>query len=418
MNVLLAARSKWLAVATLTAFWSFGLGEIAHAQTYGVELHNMLMPVSGGMGGASLALPQDVQSTLGGNPATLAGFQGTQFSFGGGWIESTINMTHDGGLLPNIGSFHAKSEAEGSALGNIAVSQDLRAVGLPVTVGFGLLGTSGLGVSYRDVPESNGTSLTLQVLSIAAGAGIQVSDRLQIGADLVLGTATLDGPFTGLTSAVYDYALRGKVGLAYDVGCNTTLGLYYQTRQKFNFDDAVIFDFPLTTNIQDINMDLPSNIGFGIANNSLVDGKLLLALDVVYKQWDNAAFWDAFYVNQWVIQAGAQYELNDKLRLRCGYIFAENPTRTPPGTSPGVVLPPAIAAGIDYIQSQVTLYNRHRFTVGAGMCDVLPGIDMDLFAGFMPEASQDFGALTSTSIESYWIGAGLTWRFGADCGCY
>jgi long-chain fatty acid transport protein len=376
----------------------------------------MLMPVSGGMGGVSIARPLDVQSTLGGNPATLAGFRGTQFSFGGGWVEPTISTSHGGGVLPGIGAFRAKSEAEGTALGNIAITEDLRDVGLPMTIGIGLLGTSGLGVSYRDVPASNGTSLTLQVLAIAAGAGIDVTDRLKIGADLSLGTATLDGPFTGLTSAAYDYALRGKVGLACDIGGDTTLGIFYQTQQKFNFDNAVIFDFPMTTNIQDIDMDLPDNIGFGIANNSLVDGRLLLAVDVLFKQWENAAFWDVFFENQWVFQAGAQYEASSGCRLRCGYVYAENPTRPPPGVNPGVVLPPAVAAGISYVQSQVTLYNRHRFTFGFGMQDVLPGVDMDLFAGFMPRASQSFGTSTSTSIESYWLGTGLTWRFGAASG--
>lgn len=38
----------------------------AHAQTFGIELHNTLMPASAGMAGTSLARPQDLQSAING----------------------------------------------------------------------------------------------------------------------------------------------------------------------------------------------------------------------------------------------------------------------------------------------------------------------------------------------------------------
>lgn len=33
-------------------------------------------------------------------------------------------------------------------------------------------------------------------------------------------------------------------------------------------------------------MQLPQNVGVGIANRSLMDGQLLLAADLLYKNWD------------------------------------------------------------------------------------------------------------------------------------
>ncbi len=50
----------------------------AQAQVFGVELHNNLMPASGGMGGVSIARPQDLTSGINGNPATLTQFHGTK----------------------------------------------------------------------------------------------------------------------------------------------------------------------------------------------------------------------------------------------------------------------------------------------------------------------------------------------------
>ena len=47
--------------------------------------------------------------------------------------------------------------------------------------------------------------------------------------------------------------------------------------------------------------------------------------------------------------------------------------------------------------------------------DVLPGVDLDLFAGGTFQASQTFGRTTAT-VQSYWLGTGITWRFGGG-GC-
>ena len=263
----------------------------ARAQSFGVELHNTLMPASGGMGGASTARPQDLTSAIHANPATLTQYQGTQFLFGGAWAEPTYNVEHDGGVLPGIGAFSAKSSTPGSAGGNIGVSQDFSALGLPATVAVGFISSAGGGTDFRDVPASHGTSSQLVVLEIVNGVGVQVTDRLSAGASISLGTAFYDGLFVGQSAMVPDYALRGNLGFAYDLAPSTTLGFYYQTKQSFTFDDAIrlelapgVFD-PIT---RDIKMSLPDNVVLGIANNSLMDGQLLLAFYVICKHWDNA----------------------------------------------------------------------------------------------------------------------------------
>jgi long-chain fatty acid transport protein len=54
---------------------------------------------------------------------------------------------------------------------------------------------------------------------------------------------------------------------------------------------------------------------------------------------------------------------------------------------------------------------QHRITGGLSVRDVLPGVDFDLFAGGMFDKSQTFG-ITTAEVESYWVGAGIVWRFG------
>src|SRR6188508_1050226 len=89
----------------LTALSAIGLCLVAqavHAQSFGVELNNALMPAAGAMGGVSVAQPQDLTSSLNGNPATLTQFQGTQFLFGGAWAEPTFNLTQTSNI-PTVG---------------------------------------------------------------------------------------------------------------------------------------------------------------------------------------------------------------------------------------------------------------------------------------------------------------------------
>ena len=109
--------------------------QVAQGQSFGIELHNTVTPAAGAMGGVSIARPQGVMSAIHGNPASLTQFEGTQFMVGGAWAEPTYNLAHTGGLLPSLGAFAAKSEAEGTALGGFGLTQDLRALGIPVTTG-------------------------------------------------------------------------------------------------------------------------------------------------------------------------------------------------------------------------------------------------------------------------------------------
>ena len=87
----------------------------ARGQGYGTDLQNVMAPASGGMAGVSVAAPQDLQSAIFGNPATLAQFHGTQFSIGGGWLEGYPTILNNGDLnTANPGvPFHATSRTQG-----------------------------------------------------------------------------------------------------------------------------------------------------------------------------------------------------------------------------------------------------------------------------------------------------------------
>ncbi|WP_158545503.1 OmpP1/FadL family transporter [Bremerella cremea] len=401
-----------------TAAIAFAATE-AYGQSFGVELQNTIMPASGGMGGTSIARPQDLTSAINGNPASLTQFQGTQFLFGGGWVEPTITMDQQGNIpaigTPLVSPFSGKSTAPGTPLGNIGVTQDFRELGLPVTLGIGFVTTAGGFVDYRNFPESNGTNTEITIFNLPIMLGVDVTDKLSIGAGMSLGIAFFDGPFVGASGMTADYALRGTIGANYQLNACNTLGMYYQTEQSFQFDNGVLINPGLNQTAYDVRMDLPQNFGFGVANTALMGGDLLLAADVTYKMWDEAAMYSAVYDNQWVVQLGAQYSLG-KYRLRAGYTWAENPIDNSPGGTVGGV-PLADLRSVRYTQGLLAVTSQHRISAGIGVVDVLPGIDFDLMAGGMLKDTQQLGNFTTTSIQSYWLGAGITWRFGRGACC-
>lgn len=386
-------------------------GGVAKAQTFGIELHNNLMPASGGMAGASLSRPQDLQSAINGNPATLRQFQGTQFSFGGAWADANYNVSQADPLpLLGVTPFNAKSDTPGALLGNIGLTQDMDLFGLPATLGMGLMSNAGAGVDFREVTASNGTSAQYLALDMVAGAGLDLTEQLSLGASFAIGTSYLDGPFVDLGGMTPAYGVRGSVGVNYQLSPATSLGAYWQSKKNFDFKNAALIGSGSTP--VDVAFDHPMNVGVGIANSSLLDGRLLLAVDAIYKVHSEADFLKAIYKDQWAVQIGSQFAATERVRLRLGYAYNENPMKgAQPVSIGGVTLPDGVPA-VRYVQGQFAAITQHRITAGVGVRDMLPGIDFDLFAGHAFEATDHFAATTVNVSGNYWVGFGTTWRFG------
>ena len=324
----------------------------------------------------------------------------------------TINLENNATLpLADIQPFAAKSQRPGSIVGNIGVSQDLTAYGIRGTVGMGLLTASGLGVNYNQEIASNGTFAEMVVLQTAAAAGLELTDRLSIGVQGLVGSATMDGIFAAVSSSTPAYNIRGALGFSYDLRETATIGGYWHTQQKFTFNDFARIGGPGNP-FQDFNVSLPNKYGIGFADESLMCGRLLVAVDLMYFDWSDTDFFGAIWEDQLAVQTGLQYTTRRNHKLRAGYVYADNTSREIVAPSFGPIMP---QAGVDYVQALFPNINQHRISGGIGLADVLPGVDVDLFVGGAFRGTQQFG-LSSGSVESYWVGFGTTWRFGRG-GC-
>jgi long-chain fatty acid transport protein len=397
-----------------------------HGQGYGTDTQNVLTPAAGGMAGVCVALPQDVPAAVFGNPATLSQFQGTQFTLGGGWVEGYPTIRNDGSLnrLDPGQPFQFTSRTQGFAATEVGVTQNLSGLGLPGTLGLGVAGLSGLGAEYRGrVPENdllNNVSGEYMVLGVNLGAGVDLTDRLSAGAALTLGTGFEqmgfvqlgESPPIGSAAMVHDYALRGTFGLDYWLNERNTVGVYYQTKMRFQFPEAVTVGGVY----RDLRIDQPATIGFGFANRRLMGGNLLIAGDIYYKFWEDAALWQDVFIDQWAFAFGTQLT-RGRNKFRLGYSYNTNPINHQVGTRLDGF--PIAQAELQLFQAASTaVINQHRLTGGIGRQGfLLPNLDLDLFVGGLFRATDQFGPHTEASVAAYYVGMGLTWRYG-DPTCY
>jgi long-chain fatty acid transport protein len=403
--------------AIVTGVLLCSLPQATLGQGYGTDSQNVLTPAAGGMAGASIALPQDVPAAVFGNPATLVQFKGTQFTLGGAWTEGYPTVTRHGFFDPQA-NFSVTSGTEGFVIPEIAVAQDLRSLGLPGTLGLGLAGTSGLGAEYRGRAPAgsfvNDFSAEYLVLGLNLGAGLELTDRLSAGATLTLGTGFEQLGLVPNTAMVHDYALRGNFGFNYELNPCNTVGVFYQTEEGFQFPNAIL----INGRYRDMRLEQPETIGLGFANRSLMGGNLLLAADIYYKLWDDAAGYSDIFVNQWAFAFGAQLS-RGKVKFRAGYAYNTNPINHNVGSRFNGL--PVLQDRLYVLQaSETAVINQHRLTGGIGREDFLfRGVDLDVFAGGLFRATDDFGPNTSASVAAYYVGLGLTWRYGdvACCPC-
>ena len=297
-------------------------------------------------GGVSVALPQDVPAAVFGNPATLAQFQGTQFTFGGAWVEGYPTVTRFGFADP------ARTSASPRAprVSRCRHRRDPGPARPRASRDFGARDGrhERPGAEYRGSAAGsivNDFSTEYMVLGLNTGAGFDLTDRLSVGAAVTLGTGFEQLGLVQNTAMVHDYAMRGTFGLDYELNPCNTVGLFYQTKESFQFPNAVF----INGKYRDIRLAQPETIGFGIANASLMGGDLLLAADIYYKLWEDAAGYSDIFVNQWAFALGAQLT-RGQMKYRAGYSYNTNPVNHNVGSR---------FSGLPVLQDRIYLC-RHR----------------------------------------------------------
>jgi long-chain fatty acid transport protein len=435
------------AVGTALSLGSAG----AIAGPHGFDLHNVLNGASAAMAGTSIAHVEDPVSAVFGNPATLTTYYGgTNFMFGATFYMPRATMIHDGsaGYATALASasvdidtdnaatqtavgdfsFNSTSKADVYAVPQVAVTQDLSGLGIPVVLGVGVTATSGIGVDYKHTSNSLGAAAELINLGVNAGIGMKMSDTLDVGVSMTITYAMLEVGLTGSGGMTHDIGFRGTLGARKKISDATTLAMYYQTEQEHQYDNIHVTsmdgtaaavtstmatikcnaDGNASTTLgvcrQDLEVQQPWNVGLGLSHD-MGNGMLVMA-DFTHKAWSDAKFFNEFYDDQNVISVGVQKTMGN-LKLRAGYGYADDPLLSVVETGKHVqtiggvnsngaaYTSPMYGLFMSYFQAMETpVIYKHRVALGLGVENFLgvPFLSLDSHVAVQLEEDKCFGA--------------------------
>ena len=455
-------NSNWKLGAAVGTALSMGSGA-AFAGPHGFDLHNVFHGASAAMAGTSIAHVEDPVSAVFGNPATLTTYYGgTNFMFGATFYMPRARMQHDGSAgyatgeataLVNITngatgkalaatggySFDATSKADVYAVPTVAVTQDLTGLGIPVVLGVGVSATSGIGVNYTHNSNTLGAAAELINLGVNAGIGMSMTPNLDVGVSATITYAMLEAGLTGSGSMTHDIGFRATMGARMKVMPGLTVGAYVQTEQPHEYDNLHVTSFHGSTTAldvstglvqnqahvkcngtggnvcrQDVRVEQPMNIGLGFAFDGLMNGNLLVMLDVTHKAWSDARFFNEFYEDQEVYSVGLQLT-HGPMKFRLGYGYADDPLRdtvvdgvqikTIGGVNEGgsTYTSTMYPLFMSYFQAMETpVIYKHRISAGLGIDGFLaPMLTLDTHVAFQLEEDKCFGAAQETVTSKY-----------------
>ena len=253
----------------------------------------------------------------------------------------------------------------------IAVTQDLAGVGIPVVLGLGFSVVSGIGVDYRDEDATNGLGAEMIALGVNAGFGYKLLDNLDVGFAATISYSTLEAGFAGTDAQGHDYGIRYTLGADYALTDRTNIALQYQSELQHSWDDAILLsnDFPeirgalrskyapgafgtggscaasdrnAGLNLGDpgyvgggtwdcvnatghtVDVDQPTNIALGVSHK--FNDHFRVMSDIIFKDWSEASFWNRFYHDQTAFSIGAELD-RGPFTWRAGYGYANNPSK-------------------------------------------------------------------------------------------
>lgn len=320
--------------------------------------------IDSALGGSTTALPQDAIGTLFNNVGSVTELRNTGMDFGVELLKSQ----------PTVGSTVGGVSGETNGRSSISPIPSFGFVWprQHVTAFVGALGVGGFGVNYPQdnenpifkPPVQNGVPAggfghvysSYQLATITAGLAVRITDRLSIGFAPNLGYATLSAqPMAAVTPdcagqvCVYPNASDRASAL----GVGFQMGLYYKFSdflrvgasytspkwfQSFNWNsqnaNPVSSNFGVGRQLS-FQLDAPQVIGFGLAVYPNQDWSVSVGA-----KWFNYANTKGYedegfdstgaikglgWKDIWAFSIGTQYSIAEKLVLRAGYNFSQNP---------------------------------------------------------------------------------------------
>lgn len=319
--------------------------------------------VNSAMGGAGIAVHKSLLGTFYLNPAGLMAYDGTRMEFGFELFRPDRSVASD---IPGLGSGTTTSKSDFVPIPAMGLSTRLK--NDKVVLGIGALGIGGFGVDYPSsttnpilTPQPNGFGQVYsnyQLLKIMPAVAFAPSPKIWLGASLNVDWAALAvKPFpaaapdvnTSNGTAYYPDAgaADGVFGWGFQLGAVVkpndlvSIGLSYTSPQwfgEFEWNSTVAnptLPTAGTPRTFSFTLDVPAVYGLGLGINALPN--LTLAADGRYIAYESTAGFSESgfnadgsvagfgWRNIFAIGAGLEYWPVEKVALRGGYNWSQNP---------------------------------------------------------------------------------------------
>ena len=405
---MLNTAPRFFVLTTLAVMFSLSSTVIVRAQGIAVT---GVGPVNRSMGGAGTAAPLDAIGALHWNPASISALECSEMSFGAELLLADVDLSS------TIGATTGTTSGEAGVAIVPSVGWTHHIEGTPLTVGLGVYGIGGF---RNNMPPDLTNPLIAAVggrifadaelLQIAPTLSYRVTDRLSIGISptITTGKITFDplGP-----SVITPFPSAGS-GNRVHWGGGVQLGVYYIGQRHFHWgvsvksrqwmEDFRFFSPAVPGGVAKFDLDYPMIVSLGMAYSGF--DRWVLAADARYFDYQNTpGFKELGYSNVFAAAFGAQYQATDRLKLRLGYNFNQNPLQSADAFtnfSAPLIQDQNVAAGASYrFARNVDLTAAYVYLVNNGLTGPLPA------ALFGP------GASLTNEINAHSLLMGVTVRY-------
>lgn len=319
------------------------------ADAQGVYLPS-IGPTNQSFGGAATASPIDSAGALYWNPATISGLKSSEMAFGLGIVSPHAQLSS------TAGPFSGSTSSDAGVIPVPTIGWVQKSDDSAWTYGIGIFGVGGFGLNYGADPTNPILSpqpggfgrvySNAEIYQVVPTASLALTDRLSIGVAPVvtLSKISLDPLFIAPPNGgVYGPG----AGTKYSWGAGFQVGIYYITETNWHFGTSIkspqwmeSFKFHSQTTAgmpidASFGFDMPTTISLGGAYSGFE--RWMFALDVRYLDWSHANGFSQQGYNPngsvaglgWrstmAVSLGTQYELTERLTLRSGWQYMQNP---------------------------------------------------------------------------------------------
>ena len=285
-----------------------------------------------------------------------------------------------------------------------------------VSAGLGIFSPFGLGTDWGEDWEGRyiTTRSEMKTFNFNPAISYQIMPNLSVaaGVDFILMDATLENKVNLFSGD--GRGLGYNLGAVYDINEDTTLGASY--RSEVNVDiagDATFIPAAFYTKAE-TDITLPQQVHAGISYKGFED--LIIEAGVRWEGWSSydelkldfeqsipiigitTMTYEKDWRDTWTGNIGAQYQLNDSVSLRAGYLYGGNPV-------PDKTFEPSIPDS-----------NTHIFTIGTGLKSHRMKIDL-AYAYQMLESREKNNTIGATTANGRYdsrihlVGINLTYIY-------